>query len=196
MSVEYEAVFTNISRETMHRRLKNIGAEIRRPQFLQRRLVFDLPKGNEIEGGWLRLRDEGDQVTLTLKVVSGEAIGNRMETSIEVNSFDTARLLLHSIGCVERAYQENRREVWSLGDAQVSLDEWPFLEPFIEVEGADEEVVRKACAALGMEYSMALFCTVDELYARRYGIPSTLVNKETSRLVFDQANPFRQDAER
>ena len=74
MEIEYEATFTNINKEHIRQKLSSIGATLEREEYLQRRTVFNLPKNNEIAGGWLRVRDEGDKITLSLKIVDGDRI--------------------------------------------------------------------------------------------------------------------------
>jgi len=95
MQIEYEATFPNIDKDEIREKLKGVGAKLVKPDFLQKRMVFYMPKGNEIEGGWLRVRDEGDKITMSLKVVAEGGIENQKETCLEVDSFDEAVLFLN-----------------------------------------------------------------------------------------------------
>ncbi|MDP2930557.1 MAG: CYTH domain-containing protein [bacterium] len=190
MEIEYEATFENIDKEEMRKKLREAGAALVRPEFIQKRKVFKLPKGNEIPGGWLRVRDEGDRITMTLKVVDGEKIENQKETTIEVSSFVKAQELLTSIGCFEKGYQESKRELWKIGETEVTIDEWPFLEPFAEVEARSEKEVIQVSEKLGFDYTEALFCAVDTLYARKYGVSKDIIDNKIPKLVFEMENPF------
>ncbi len=69
MDIEYEATFPNIDKKEVREKLKKVGAKLVKPEFMQRRFVFHLPKSYEIKGGWLRVREEGDKITMTLKIV-------------------------------------------------------------------------------------------------------------------------------
>lgn len=189
MDIEYEATFPNIDKSEVRRRLTKVGAVLVRPEYLQKRSVFNLPRGHEITGGWLRVRDEGDKVTMSLKVVDGDKIENQKETCITVSSFDETVSLLKAIGCEWKAFQESRRELWRLESVEIMIDEWPFLEPFVEVEGRSEEEVRRVSERIGFDYSKAVFGTVDVLYKEKYNITKEFVNK-TNRIVFDGENPF------
>lgn len=60
MDIEYEAKFLNVDKVALQKKLKAAGAKLVKPEQLYKRAVFFLPKGHEIEGGWLRVRDEGD----------------------------------------------------------------------------------------------------------------------------------------
>jgi hypothetical protein len=49
------------------------------------------------------------------------------------------------------------------------FDTWPGLPTFVEVEGPDENSVRRAAAAVGLGYSQARFGSVDEIYRSELG---------------------------
>lgn len=190
MKVEYEATFTNIEKNDIRRNLGQVGARLVRAEFLQKRVTFHLPEGHEIPGGWARIRDEAGKITLSLKVVDGTNIENQKEVLLEVNNFEDARTLLVTLGCREKAYQENKRELWLLDNVEITIDEWPFLEPFIEVEGVSEEAVRLVSEKLGFNYKDALFCAVTTLYSQKYGLDENIINNQTPKIVFDMENPF------
>jgi adenylate cyclase class 2 len=190
MYIEYEATFINVDKNDIRQRLKAIGATKVKDEFLQRRSVFRLPESNQINGGWLRVRDEGDRVTMSLKIIDGEAITDQKEIQIVVDSFAQAKELLISIGCQEKAFQESRRELWLLDRVEITIDEWPFLEPFVEVEGDSEDVVKAVSEKLGFDYGQAKFCSVDTLYSEKYGISIDKINNQTPRILFDMENPF------
>ncbi len=50
-----------------------------------------------INGGWLRVRDEGDKVTMSLKVVDGDAIADQKEVQLVINSFERGCRFLDSV---------------------------------------------------------------------------------------------------
>lgn len=101
MDIEWEAKFPNIEKEELRKRLLALKAKLIKSEFLQRRAVFFLPKGHEVEGGWVRVRDEADRVTMTFKVVNGSQISNQRETTLIVSDFEKARSFLKNLGCVE-----------------------------------------------------------------------------------------------
>jgi adenylate cyclase class 2 len=191
MDIEYEAKFLNINKDKIRTKLKEIGAKLVQAEVLQKRVVFELPKGHEIKGGWLRVRDESDKVTMSLKVVDGEKIKNQKEICLEVDNFDEAVAFLLSIGCIKKSYQETKRETWASDDIEITIDEWPFLEPFIEIEGGSEEKVKLFCEKIGFDYSKAIFCSVDTIYNLKYGVPFEVVN-QVPQIIFDMENPFKK----
>lgn len=190
MKIEYEATYTKIDKNDIRQKLEQVGAKLVRPEFLQKRVTFNLPEGHEIAGGWVRVRDEVDKITMSLKVIDGTNIENQKEILLDVNNFEDARTLLATLGCREKAYQENKRELWVLNDVEITIDEWPFLEPFVEVEGLSEESVRLVSEKIGFNYKDALFCAITTLYSQKYGLDENVINNQTPKIVFDMENPF------
>jgi adenylate cyclase class 2 len=157
---------------------------------MQRRAVFLLPAGHEIKGGWLRVRDEGDKISMSLKVVDGESITDQKELYLEVSDYNEAVEFLKTIGCEEKAYQETKRELWRLGEVDITIDQWPFLEPLVEVEGESEQEVREVSEKIGFDWANARFVVVGTLYAEKYNISEDRINNHTPKIVFDMDNPF------
>ncbi len=88
-------------------------------------------------------------------------------------------------------YQESKREKWELDGVEIDIDEWPYLPAFLEIESDSEARVRGASEKLGFDYGQALFCNVTSLYMREYNIEAAVVNQETSRIAFNEPNPFK-----
>jgi len=190
MNIEYEATFANINKDDMRERLIKVGANLIKPEFMQKRICFDLPSGHQIKGAWLRVRDEQDKVTMSYKEVNGTKIEDQKEICLKIDNFNEGVKFLESIGAEQKAYQESYREFWLLDKVEIYIDEWPYLEPYVEVEGKSEEEVRRASEKLGFNYDQALFCSVDTLYNKKYGTPIDVINKETKKITFSDPNPF------
>lgn len=187
MKIEYEATFINVNKDEIRKRLKKVGAILVRREYLQKRIPFNLPKNEKNK--WVRVRDEGNKITLSLKEVSGGKIENQKELCIEVNDFDNTVDLLKMIGCKPKSYQENKRELWKINDVEITIDTWPFLEPLVEVEGKSEKKVREVSNKIGFDYSKALFCSTTTIYSLKYNISNDKVNK-IPKIVFNMKNPF------
>lgn len=191
MDIEYEAKFPEIDKTTVRERLVRVGAELVKPEFLQKRVVFHLPKGHEVPGGWLRVRDESDRITLSLKIVDGNRITNQKELLLGVSDFESAVNLLLTLGCIRKSYQETKRELWRIDGVEVTLDEWPFLKPFVEIEGVSEAMVHRVAEKLGFEYDQAVFGAVDVMYMRQYPhLTADRINNQTPLILFEGENPF------
>lgn len=182
MQTEYEARFLSIDVDKATAILRERGADLHQPRTLMRRVVF---KNNDIDaaGGWLRLRDEGHQVTLTYKQTTADvsAIDTILEAEIVVSSFDGTHRLLTAMGFQPLRYQENYREEWRLGDLRFDFDTWPDLDTYLEVEGPNQDAVEGAATMLELDMDTASFGSVDEVY-------ETVLDRDIlteERLVFD-----------
>lgn len=190
MKIEFEATFTDINKDEIRNQLKKAGAVLERPEFLQKRVTFNFPAGHENKNGWLRVRDEGDKITMIIKIIDGEKIENQKEIGLTVDDFSESVEFLETIGCRKKSYQETKRELWKLDDVEITIDEWPFLEPLVEVEGKSEEAVRNVSEKLGFDYTRAFFGCVSPLYAKKYDVTEEFVNNHVAEIIFNGKNPF------
>lgn len=169
MQHEYEAKFLNIEEDKVKSLLKKLGAKLIKPKQLLRRAIFE----NDITGSshsWVRLRDEGDKTTLTLKqVADASSIHGTREIELRVDGFEKTSQFLEGIGLIKKRYQENYREEWQLGDIIFDLDTWPDMPPFLEIEGPDEATIKDIVRKLGLDYSQAKFGSIDSIYLEEYG---------------------------
>lgn len=190
MNIEYEATFENINKNDMRERLKKAGAALIKPEVLMKRKVFNFPTGHEVAGAWLRVRDEGDKITMSLKIINGDKIEDQKEICFKIDNFEEGVNFMKLIGCEQKSYQETKRELWMIDDVEVTIDEWPYLEPIVEIEGKSAKAVKDVSEKLGFNYSKALFCGIDLLYNRKYGTPFDTINKNTKLITFETPNPF------
>lgn len=191
MDIEYEATFINIDKDEIRSRLKKANAELVKPEFLQKRINFNLPK-YIFKYSWARVRDEGDKITMSYKAVEEkeEKIEKQKEINLVIDNFDKGVKFLEALGCIQKSYHETKREIWKLGNVEICIDEWPFLEPFVEIEGKSEKEVKQVSKKLEFNYSEARFCAVDKLYSEKYDIPVETINHNMPKIIFDIENPF------
>jgi predicted adenylyl cyclase CyaB len=171
MKTEFECRFLDTNIEEMRRKLQDLGYKCEKPEFLMRRLVFNLPETDDYKH-WIRLRDEGDEITITHKSKSkgDKDIASLKETMTSVGNFDEMKEFLLSIGFVHLPLQENRREMWTKGDIEVCIDTWPGLKTYTEIESTSEEKVRNAAQELGFQWDEAMFGNVSEVYKKTLGL--------------------------
>ncbi len=188
MKAEIELKFININKDDLREKLLQIGAKKIHNERLMRRKTFDfvnlkLAKG---EYKWMRVRDEGDKVTLNMKhLTDAKTIDGVKEIELVVDDFDEACNLLIEMGLSETNYQENYRESWLLKEVEVTIDTWPGLEPLTELEGASEEKVHTVAKDLGFDLSTAMMGSVDFVCQEIHGIPENGITK-IKKLTFDK----------
>jgi adenylate cyclase class 2 len=170
MPTEIEAKFLKVDIEEVRARLKAAGAKLEHPMRLMRRDQFDhldqrYHKSNFSER--LRIRDEEDKLTMTYKKsVPGSNYPIEIETT--VGSYEATKQLLTAIGLHGFSYQESKRETWQLDDVEVVIDVWPWLDPYIEIEGPSEESIKAAAARLEFNWDDAEYGSVDTAYRAQY----------------------------
>lgn len=168
---EIEATFLDIDKVSYRKQLKKIGAKLIQPEILMRRSVFDTGPNS-----FLRVRDEGQQITITYKNVEELSLTGVNEVNIEVDSYENAVALLEASGFKIKARQATLREEWSLGDTEITIDTWPALPSFTEIEGKSPETVEKVAAKLGFLMKDAFYGSVDQIYKYYYGVKTEDVN--------------------
>lgn len=169
MTTEIEAKFPNAVFSIVREKLLLLKAQLIHSEIFMRRCVFDFP-GQLLgkKGGWVRVRDEGEKITLSYKELQSRTLHGTKEVTVDVSDFEKTNQLLKEIGLHQDSYQETKREKWLLNGCEVTLDTWPWIPPFVEIEGESEELVRKTALELGFDWSTALFGSVEPVYQQHY----------------------------
>lgn len=172
MQTEIEAKFLHVDHDQARKKLQAIGAVCDQPMRLMRRKNYDFPDGRlgSRYNGWVRVRDEGDKITLSYKQLNDRTLLGTKEVSLTVDSFEAADAFLQSIGLEANSYQETKRESWRLDDVQIELDVWPWIDPFIEIEGAHEAAVHDIAKRLGFDIADAVYGSVEVAYQAEYNV--------------------------
>ncbi|MEK9147420.1 MAG: class IV adenylate cyclase [Patescibacteria group bacterium] len=168
---EIEVKFLDINPEKIQEKLKDIGAE-KQGEYFYRRRIFDYPDLRlDKEGAWIRLRDEGNKITLAfkkrigIKAHDGKYSDSGMkEIEIEVSDFDKTGLLLEQLGFIEKFYQENKRIRWVKGDIEFDIDFWPKLNPYLEIEAPSWDKIDKAILLLGLDKKDKKIFSTQQVY--------------------------------
>ena len=189
MKTEIEVKFLEIDPDAIREKLRAIGAACEQPMRMMRRQVFYLV--DRSKDAYLRVRDEGDKVTMTYKQFDGEkGLHSAKEIEVAVSDFEAAIEMVSQAGLEKKSYQETRRETWKLGTTEIVIDEWPWLAPFIEIEGESEADVRDVAASLGFDWDKdAVFGAVTEAYRRSYNMPDGFIMDNIPDIRFDAPLP-------
>ncbi len=167
MKTEYEAKFVNIDIAQIRQKLEKVGAMLEKPMRLMRRVTID----NDFltaKDAFVRVRDEGDRVTMTYKQFDSYSVDGAKEHEIIVNNFEEAVALLAAAGLEHTSFQESKRETWTHGSVEIVIDEWPWLSPYIEIESGSADEVRAFSEALGLDWNDAVFGDVMAAYRVQY----------------------------
>lgn len=168
MKAEIEAKFLDVPFDGIRAKLKELGAVCEQPMRLMRRVAIENDFMRTGKDSFLRVRDEGHQVTMTYKQFDNLSVSGAKEIEVEVSSFEGTIAILEQAGLPAHTFQETRRENWRLGEVEIMLDEWPWLKPYIEIEAPSEEVLRDIATKLGFDWSNAVFGDVMVAYRAEY----------------------------
>lgn len=174
MKKEIEATFLSINKEQIRALLKEKGFILKTKEYMMKRKTFDIPMKQGLKR-WARVRQEYDKVTMTIKEVRGVSINDTYEVELVVNDFDVATSFLEACNLYAKAFQENLREVWVRNGAEATIDTWPGLNTFIEIEGENEEIVREISGELGFDFKEAVFGSIDLVYEKELGISADTI---------------------
>ncbi|MDP3795371.1 MAG: CYTH domain-containing protein [bacterium] len=145
MHTELETKFLDIDPDALRKKLRNIGA-------------------------WARVRDEGDKITMSYKRLIDRTLHGTKELTVTVSDFTEACGLLTALGLEAKSYQETKRESWMLAGAEIAIDTWPWIPPFVELEAPSETMLRPTAERLGFDWSAALYGSVETAYRAHYDV--------------------------
>ena len=130
---------------------------------------------------WIRLRQTGNQVTLTVKHILENpntteglqqyGLSSINETELDVESIELARKFLETLGFYHRNYQEKKRisYVYESMSLEIEIDSWPLIPPYIEIEGKTEEEIYSFAKLLGYSVDDIKIANTSAVY-EMYGI--------------------------
>jgi adenylate cyclase class 2 len=167
MPAEFEAKVLDIDPAVMADMIVAKGGREVGPATLQRRYVYDITPGDQSK--WIRLRDTGSATTLAVKEISHDGIDGTYEVEVTVGSLEATNELLGLLGFRPKSYQENRRWSFALDGAQLEIDEWPMIPPYLEIEAASPADVVRIAGILGYDQDQLTSENTTKVY-RRYGI--------------------------
>lgn len=169
MITEIEAKFLDINPTELREKLRSVGAKQIYEEREMQRAVFDYPDSRLGKiGGWIRVRDEKDQVTLSYKQLNDRTIHGTKEVETTVGSFEDTIELLKAIGLEQKAYQETKREKWTLGDCEITIDTWPWIPTFVELEAPSEVKMKALAGKLELDWNDAMHGSVETAYQKYY----------------------------
>ena len=165
MAKEYETKVLDINVKEIEEKLKKIGAK-KESDVLMKRWVFDIDPSKD---KWIRLRDDGKKTTLTYKYRKGSGISETEEIEVEIKDFNKMAEILSKLNFRGIYYQENKRKTFKLGDIIFTIDSWPRIPSYLEIESSSEEKVKQGLDLIGLKNKDVGNISVKKVYLK-YGI--------------------------
>lgn len=166
---EIEVKYLDIDPDKMEKKFLEVGAK-KAFDRLYKIKVFDYPDLRlDKDHSWVRLRDEGDKVTLTFKKRLGAKDGVKnddgmLEHEVIVSDFDQTAKILESIGLALKFYEEKRRIRYFLGDIEFDIDYCPELKPYLEIETNSWDKIDQAIDLLGLDPKHKKMFSTSQIY--------------------------------
>lgn len=118
---------------------------------------------------WIRLRETNGKAELTVKHIlekETDRFQYVIENEIEVSSLEETNVILESVGISKRAYQEKVRYSYEYKDAEIEIDVWPLLKPYLEIECDNKDVINEIIENLNLENHECVSLNTEALYKR------------------------------
>ena len=167
--IEKEIRILEIDKKKFVRQIIGMGAKPVMEDVLQKRYVYDIEPNDKSK--WMRLRTNGKKTTLTVKqILDKHSIAGTEEHEVEVSDFNQTHDMLSKMGFKHRNYQENQRSIYQLGGVEISVDTWPLIPTYAELEGDNEAEIVALVEALGIRPAQLTTLDVSSIYKEIYGI--------------------------
>lgn len=168
MKIENEITVLNVDREDLIHKIISAGGVETCPEVKQIRCVYDFVPKNHNK--WIRLRTNGHTTTLTIKQLNDKSKMNVKELEIEVSDFWETDRILNELGYKYRNRQENLRQIFILNGAEISIDTWPMIPTYAEIEADNIDTINRVIEVLGIDRNSVTDLDVVSIYNDIYGI--------------------------
>jgi adenylate cyclase class 2 len=170
MQIEYETQVLDIDVKEIVSKLRKLGGK-ETAEANQKRWIFDMvPCTVESTGEWIRLRQVGDhKPTITYKNKSGKGSADTKELEMEVEDFEKAEKILSKLPFKGKYYQENKRHKFEIDDIEFTLDTWPQIPTYLEIEAKSEDGLERGLKLLDLSGKDVGHIGSLSIY-KRYGI--------------------------
>jgi adenylate cyclase class 2 len=175
MSIEYEVKYININEKYVKNKLLELGATKVHDKIMLHRTVFYMC--DTLTQGYVRVRNNGDNVTITTKTYQNQKFPE--ETEITINeSYEYGCKFIKSLGLIQKSVHESYREKWNHPLAhEITFDTIPGLPTYMEIDCTSEKNLNDMINLLGLDKKNIRYGSYDKTYEEYYGIKSDVINK-------------------
>lgn len=167
-NLEYEIRIYNIDEKKIKKILKENNAELIQKKTIMPLIAYHHPKKKK--DFYIRIRDEGHEITLTAKTnLKSKYV---VEREIVINSVEEADAILQMLGCVIKYKIEKVREIYQLkGCKEIVFDSYAGLPTYMEIDCHNEASLKKISKLLGYKLEDHDKRSIKDIYFEEYGIP-------------------------
>lgn len=173
---EFELKFLEVDVPSLEKKLLDIGAE-KVAEYNYSRVIFYINRDPQSSAdGWVRVRTDGKETTLTYKKSIQEKSKDGLmenvgmtEIEVTVDDYEKTLALMKAIGLYENKIEKNKRIRYQKGDVVFDIDFWPEIPAYLEIESDSYEKVKRAARELGLDGESGMLGTAGSVY-KKYGI--------------------------
>ena len=165
---EYEIRVYDINERKIKKILKENGAELVQKKTIMPLIVYYHPKGKK--DSYIRIRDEGHEITLTAKTkLKSKYV---VEREVVINSIEEGDAILKLLGCKVKYKIEKIREIYKLkGCKEIVFDSYAGIPTYMEIDCHNESSLKKMAKLLGYKVEDHDTRKLSDIYYELYGIP-------------------------
>lgn len=136
--------------------------------------------------GFARVRNEGKDTTMTVKIYKDKKFPEEYEVTIK-EDFKTGQKFLEALNLTTKAYQETYREKWSLpikGVHEITFDTWPGLPTYMEIDCDNKKTLERVIKIFNPPKDKIVYGPTSRKYEFYYGIPENYFNNKVLLVTF------------
>ena len=164
MSKEYEYRFNNYNKTDLIHKLKTLGAKYYGTFKFRVMVLVDYMNSEK----YIRVRDEGHRVTMTIKNNLTDKFP--VENEIIINDFDEGINLLLALHCKKKYYYEKYREIWNYKNSEIIFDMNPGIPELMEVESKTKKELDTLCKKLDLNIANYQGFSNNKTYLDLFGL--------------------------
>lgn len=170
---EIEVRFLNIDIDKIKFQLHKLGAIDKKEVLLEEIIFYDKDLVWRKSQQFVRLRKNGNDVTMSFKRHMGvpDPTKNTLEIELNISDIEKGKKFLESIGLAAFRYQQKKRHTFDLNDVFIDIDTWPKLPPYVEIEGASLPEIKSTAEKLGLRWEQVVFEDAKQVIENYYNIP-------------------------
>lgn len=139
--------------------------------------IFSKYVKNENKWGRLRrttINSKEERVTLAVKHIAEKRseqkireymIDSLREIEIKIDSFESGKILLESMGYYYRNYQEKKRLSYQYHNIRIDIDMWPLIPPYLEIESDSTEDIYAFLDKLKVDRDTVKVMSPDDIFS-------------------------------
>lgn len=167
---EIEIKILGIDPQEISQKLVDLGAHKEFDGLIKTK-YFDKDSKINDRGDLLRVREFAESHTeVTYKTNKRIENDYKIYDEFELASpeFEEACSFFEALGYSQSCYFEKRRMVFSLPEAEIVIDEYPKIAPFVEIEAPDPKTIEDLITKLGLKENEKSSHTITGLLKEKY----------------------------